>query len=159
MTFQEKIQQLKQKMFDAISTKDISFLWNLDKRIDVNKFGKFSYHNFIEFDSGEMVRFLSDLEIGKIYAVIPILSKNVTPDEPFIVLSQTFLITIKSNHRIILEYINQKIFDSEDWYSIERYKTGESDLRVTFKYKEVKFDYKEFSQFNKLSNNNKKLNN
>lgn len=114
MTFQEKIKQLKLKMFDAISSRDVSYLWNLDKRIHVNKFGKFSYHNFTIFDKQELWQYFSNLQKEKIYAIIPILSINATPDEPYIVLSQTFLITRKSNYEIIYQHIQNKIIDFED---------------------------------------------
>lgn len=59
---------------------------------------------------------------------------------------QTFLITRKSNYEIILQHIQNKIIDFEDLYNIEDFQS-----RVTFKYKEVKFDYNEFSQFNKIN--------
>jgi hypothetical protein len=46
MTFQDKLKELKQEIFNLISTKEITFLYKLDKRIDVNRLGKFNYYNF-----------------------------------------------------------------------------------------------------------------
>ena len=96
MTFNEKLQQFKDKIFNLTTKTEITFL---DREID---FSNFNYHTFTELNSNEIWRFLYQLEDDKIYAVIPILSKNVTPDEPFIVLSRTFLITNNSNSRVIL---------------------------------------------------------
>lgn len=139
MSFHEKLEQLKLQMFDLISTKDITLLWNLDKRIEVNKYGKFNYQSF-KFDSNNIWGFLKSLEEKRIYAVIAILSKNNKVDEPFIVLSQTFLITKNSSYILISKYLYDKMNESSELYNINEI----DKLSVTFKYKEVKFDYKEY---------------
>jgi len=54
MTFEQKIQQLKTKMFDVISIKEITFLKDLDTRISINKNGKFYYHKFLETNSSNI---------------------------------------------------------------------------------------------------------
>lgn len=135
MTFNEKLQQFKKEMFDLISTKEISFLWNIDKRIELNKTGIFSYHSFF-LGSSNIWGFLQGLEDDKVYAIIPLLSKNRRADQPHIVLSQTFLITRKSNYRLITTYITNKINDTFDLYDMD----VDDNLSVTFKYKEVTFD-------------------
>jgi hypothetical protein len=43
MTFNEKVKEIQTKMFDIISTKEISYLKDLDKRIKLNKYGRFNY--------------------------------------------------------------------------------------------------------------------
>jgi hypothetical protein len=98
MTFQDKIKELKQQIFNLISTKDISYLYNLDKRIRINAEGIYNFETFRELHIYDFIRFLHKLENDKIYVVIPMLSKNNTPSQPFIVLSQQFLITRKSNY-------------------------------------------------------------
>jgi hypothetical protein len=54
MTFNEKLQQFKDNMFNLITTIDISFLYKLDKRVDLNKSGPFSYHSFSELHISEI---------------------------------------------------------------------------------------------------------
>ena len=135
MTFQEKLQHLKNEMYDLITTNNISFLWNLDKRIELNKTGKFSYHIFL-LGTSNIWGFLERLEEDKIYAIIPLLSKNNKSDEPYIVLSQTFLVTRKSNYRLIMEFISNKTNLTYDLYNMDE----DNNLYLTFKYKEVKFD-------------------
>jgi hypothetical protein len=51
MTFEQKLIELKTKMFDLISNKEITYLKDLDSRIIVNKNGKFCYHKCFEIDS------------------------------------------------------------------------------------------------------------
>ena len=43
MTFQEKVKEIQTKMFDIISTKEITYLKDLDKIIKLNKYGRFNY--------------------------------------------------------------------------------------------------------------------
>lgn len=144
MTFQEKLDLLKTKMFDLISTKDITFLWNLDKRIEVNKFGKFNYHNFgEEIHVNNIWKFLSQLDENKIYTIIPVLSKNNTPDEPFIILSQTFLVTKHSSYILIKKYLHDKIILTSELYKVDEI----DNLSITFKYKEVKIEFNEQVKF------------
>ena len=109
MTFNEKLQQFKQNMFDLISIENISFLYKLDKRIDLNKSGNFNYHTFTELHISEIWKFLSQLEDNEVYAIIPLFSKNATPKEPYIVLSQTFLVTTNSNFLLITKFISKKL--------------------------------------------------
>lgn len=137
MSFQEKLQHLKNEMNDLITTNKISFLRNLDKRIELNKTGKFSYHTSIDLMGPNSIwTFIQGLEEGKIYAIIPLLSKNATPDEPYIVLSQTFLITKYSNHRLISSFISEKLTRASELYDIDY----DNNYKTTLKYKEVKID-------------------
>lgn len=136
MTFNDKLQQFKNKMFDLITIENISFLYKLDKRIDLNKSGKFNYHTFSELHISEIFKFLTQLEDDKIYAIIPLLSKNATPNEPYIVLSQTFLITNKSNFILITKFISKKLNKALDLYDID----WDNRYKFTFKYKEIKID-------------------
>jgi hypothetical protein len=78
--------------------------------------------------------FIQGLEDDKIYAIIPLLSKNATPEEPYIVLSQTFLVTKFSNHRLISSFINTKLTRASDLYDIDY----DNSYKITLKYKEVK---------------------
>ena len=143
MTFQEKLIELKQQMFNLITTKDISFLWNLDKRIRVNAEGIYNFDTFVELHFYDIRRFVHKLEDDKIYVVIPILSKNNTPTEPFIVLSQQFLVTNNSNSSLIAKYLTDKIDKCCDLYDID----FDNSFKITLKYKEVKLDYNEYKTF------------
>lgn len=143
MTFQEILINLKQQMFDAISTKDISYLYNLDKRIRINAEGIYNFQTFVELHFYDVRRFFHKLEDDKIYVVIPILSKNNTPDQPFIVLSQQFLITRKSNFLLITRHLSDKIDECCDLYDID----FDNTFKITLKYKEVKLDYNEYKTF------------
>jgi hypothetical protein len=78
-----------------------------------------------------------DLDEDKVYSIIPFISANNKPDEPYIILSQSFLITIKSNPILISKYINDKIMHTLDLYNIETLK----DVFVIFKFKAVDISF------------------
>jgi len=54
MNFEENIQQMNNQMFDTISVKEITYLRDLDKRININKYGKFNYYKFYEFNNSKI---------------------------------------------------------------------------------------------------------
>lgn len=99
-------------MFDLISTKEITYLKDLYKRIVINKHGKFEYHKFFELNSYNIWIFLYELEANNIYTLIPMLSKHDNPSEPYIILSQQILITDNSKASLISNYISKK----NRWY-------------------------------------------
>lgn len=142
MTFKEKIELMKTKMFDLISTKEITFLNELDKRIKINKFGKFYYKN-LEFGYTEIWRFLLELEDNKVYVIIPLLSKNSRPDQPYIVLSHQILITNNSKAMLLAKYISSKFNEVTDLYGI----TDPDNLSLVFKYKQININFNEHSKF------------
>lgn len=144
MSFEQKLELLKTKMFEIISTKQITFLKELDNRITINKFGKFYFHKFLEITSSNIWRFfLYRLDENKVYTLIPFISANNKPDEPYIILSQQILITTKSDPILISKYINNKISDAVDLYNIQNL----NDLNIIFKYKQVEISFEENNKF------------
>jgi hypothetical protein len=131
-------------MFDIISVKEITFLKDLDNRITVNKNGKFYYHKFLEINSSNIWRFLLfKLDENKVYTLIPFISANNKTDEPYIILSQQFLISTKSDPILISKYINNKISDTVNLYNIHSL----NDFNIIFKFKQVEISFEEFNKF------------
>lgn len=141
---QDKIEQLKDNIFKLISTKEISFLKDLDRRITINKNGRFIYdsnsynfEDFLELNPNNTSRFLKQLNDNKIYTLIPFISINNKVDEPYIILSQQILVTNRSNGLLISNYINIKIEQSFDLFNI--YKLPR--FNIIFKYKQIEFEF------------------
>lgn len=129
-------------MFDLISVKEITFLKDLDYRITINKNGKFCYYKFLNINSNTIWRFfLFKLIENKVYTVIPFISVNNKPDEPYIVLTQQFLISTKSDLILISNFIINKISDTVKLYNIHNL----NDFNIIFKFKEVEIVYTTFS--------------
>lgn len=136
MTFIEKVKEMQTKMFEIISTKEITYLKDLDKRIKINKFGRYNYWRIYEIRNYKVWSFLNELEDNKVYILIPYISANDRRDEPFIVLSQQILITSNSNSLLINDYINNKILNTVNLYNIT-----ELNGVLLFKYKSVKIEF------------------
>lgn len=143
MDFQQKVQEMNNKMFDLISTKEITYLKDLDKRININKYGKFYYYKFYELNNSKIWSFLNELDDNKKYILIPFISANNRPDEPYIVLSQQILVTNNSNSLLISEYINNKIIDTINLYKINSLE----NITFLFKYKSIKINFNENNKF------------
>lgn len=143
MNFEQKLIELKTKMFDLISNKEITYLKDLDTRITINKNGKFCYHKCLEIDSNIIWKFTQKLEENKVYTLIPFISVNNNPDEPYIILSKQILITKKSNSFLISSYISNKISDTMKLYNILNF----NGCCIIFKYKEVKVHFEEHNKF------------
>jgi hypothetical protein len=142
MTFKEKLELIKTKMFDLISIKEITFLKEMDQRIHFNKFGKYYYHN-LEFGYNNVGKFLNQLENKNIYVIIPIISRNNRPDQPYIILSQQLLVTNTSSALLIAKYINTKFNEMIELYGI----SDSDNLQLVFKYKQVKIKFNEDCKF------------
>jgi len=136
MTFNEKVKEIQTKMFDIISTKEITYLKDLDKIIKLNKYGRFNYWRIYEITNSKIWAFLNELEDNRVYTLIPYISANDRPDEPFIVLSQQILITSNSNSLLLCDYINNKIYNTKNLYNIT-----ELEGVLIFKFKQVKIEF------------------
>jgi len=143
MSFEEKIKQMKTKMFEIISTEEITYLKDIDKRIKINKYGKFNYYKIYEFNHKKIWNFIYELEENKVYTLIPFISKNDRPDEPTIMLSQQILITYNSNPILLTKYINNKINETFDLYNIEMIE----DIKIIFKFKSIEIKFNEHNSF------------
>lgn len=73
MTFNEKVKQMIIKMFEIISTKEITYLKGLDRRISIDKYGKFNYWKIYAANNSKIWDFLNQLEDDSLYTLIPIL--------------------------------------------------------------------------------------
>lgn len=143
MSFNQKVLEMNQKLFDLISTKTITFLHDIDLRIDIIKNGKFKYYKFFSMEDKHIINYLNNLEANKIYSLIPLISKNDKIDEPFITLSQSILITNKSNPLLIYNYLYNKIDDSVNLFNMQNL----NSYYIILKYKEVEINFKEYKKF------------
>ena len=142
MSLKDKIKELNINLLDIISTKEISYVKNTDKRINLKICGKFYYWRIYEIRNSKIWYFLNELEDDKIYTLIPLLSRNDRPDEPFITLSQQILITSNSSSLLLNDFLQNKIINT-----IELYNIREIEGVIIFKYKKVNINFNEHNSF------------
>ncbi len=118
-------------------------LKDLDKRININKYGKFYYYKIYEFNNSNIWNFLKDLEDNKVYTLIPFISANNNPNEPYIILSPQILITNNSKSLLLSNFIINKIIDTINLYNINNLE----NISLIFKYKSIKINFNEYNKF------------
>ena len=144
MNNKNKILELNQKIFEFISTKNISLLKDLDQKINIIKHGKFKYYKMVnDLILEDIKNFINNLDDDKLYTLIPFISINDRYDEPFMVLSQQILITRKSNPILLINYIDNK---TQDAFSLFNAKF-DTNYHTIFKYKSIEIDYNSYKNF------------
>lgn len=131
----EWLKSVKENMYKYISTKEISLLKDLDNKMIINKQGYYSYYKYFgkEVHTPNIWNFLLKLEEKEIYIIIPFLTANCKPNEPYIILSQQILVSNNSNPYLIANYINDKIILAYDLYNLY----GLESCNIIFKYKKI----------------------
>lgn len=122
-----------------ISTRDITFMMDIDKAIQVNKIGKYYYRKFFYNYTDTIKEFILTLENDKIYVVIPFISVNCKLNDPFITLSKQFLISNQSNYVTIIDYLNSQLTIALSDFGID---AENLDFYLILKFKVVTLDYK-----------------
>lgn len=130
--------QILEYMLKNISINQITMLKQINKKIKLDKIKntKIFTSNFGIFDC---FKFIENLENDKIYIVVPILTINSLIDEPYIILSQQFLITRNSKGLTLKKFIYNKINECNDLYNINKL----DNCRLLYKYKEVNININE----------------
>jgi hypothetical protein len=143
MNFNQRVLEANQKLFDLITTTNITFLNSLNDKIKIIKDGKFIYFKSFLLDINSIENFLIQLDSDKIYTLIPILSINDRKDQPFIVLSQQILVTKFSNPKLLYNFIDEKVISSKDLFNINNL----DRFNTVLKYKAVEFDFLSYKKF------------
>jgi hypothetical protein len=94
---------INQKIYNIISMREISFLYEIDLKLKVNKNGPYKYFKSLIPEMEDVGNFINNLEENKIYVLIPFISINDKTIDPFMVLSQQILLTKKIT--ILLYYL------------------------------------------------------
>jgi hypothetical protein len=80
--------------------------------------------------------FITNLNSNSLYTVIPMISINNNPNEPYMVLSRSILVSKYSSYRMIQYYIYAKYLKSLEDFGIDNLE----DYTLVFKYKKVRLD-------------------
>lgn len=139
MTYEQKYVEL----FNLVSTKEITLLKDLERKIWIAKKAKFEHAVFSELSDNSIYKFFSALERKRFYILIPFISINNKIDEPYLILSQQILISRYSDPMLLTNYINHKIEYSFDLFNINELEK----YHIVFKYKQIEFDFTKYNEF------------
>jgi hypothetical protein len=124
-----------------VTTKNITFLVDFDKTINIDKSGKYYYYKIYMGSSDGIDIFLRNLKDDEIYLVNPLISINCRYNEPYLTLSRQFLISNESNHTLIHKFMGTKFNQAENDYEFDV-----DNFFLVFKYKSVKLEYRKFGE-------------
>jgi hypothetical protein len=114
--YNNNINQMNDNILKVFSSKQVSFLADVNKSIQINKYGEFKYFNIFRINSTDIQNFLLNLDNQKVYTVIPIMSINKSVDDPFVTLSKQILVTRYSNPKIITQFLVNKINRTDELF-------------------------------------------
>lgn len=119
-----------------ISTRDISFVFEVNKKINIDKFDKPYYFEMFKIELDYITNFINNLKENEVYLINPKISINNTSN-PYLSISNQFLVTNKSNPALIADFLNFRL-------EIARYdfKFDSDYYWLIFKYKRVELNYK-----------------
>lgn len=91
------------------SNKAINLLKDVGRHVHFDKRGKFKYFYIPFFDIKGIEKFILNLEAESLYTVIPVLSFYGKNEDPHLILSEQILITNYSNHKLISDFLKEKL--------------------------------------------------
>jgi len=91
-----------------LTQKNISFLSLIDRSIDIDKSEKFCYLNLYNWKISIITQFLSKIKTDDVYLISPFISTTRKPKDPYLRLSEHFLITKESNPTLISTYFENQ---------------------------------------------------
>lgn len=116
----------------------IDFLYLIDKSISIEKSGKTHYFKIYEWKVSSIQYFLSFIRDNEVYTVFPFISTSGLIKDPYLRLSEPFLVTNKSNQDLINNFLNDQWFDSA--FTVE----DETRFNLYFKFQRVTISSKTF---------------
>ena len=126
----------------TISTFELHFLPRIKRGIFLDQSSKSNYAVYNDYETEDLYDFISKLDGEKLYSVIPMISikPSLAQNRPYIVLSQSILITRYSNHRLLASFIHEQRMNVIKDFDI---KNIENHI-LTLKYKKVFIDHNVF---------------
>jgi hypothetical protein len=116
---------------NKLSYDNISFLTDINNRYRVDKTNRYYYHLVSGFNIFNVQTFLSSIRNDDIMLIFPFISITKNPDDPYLRLSNQFLVNKDSNAKLISEFIQYQFNNSD--FNIDQ---GSSSYSY-FKYKKV----------------------
>jgi hypothetical protein len=102
-----------------LSTNNISYLVDFDKRIDIDKRSKAYYFKMFNIQLEHITNFIYNLDINEVYLINPMISINCRHNQPYLNLSRQFLLTNGSNPILIHDYLLTQFKIAQDDFEFD----------------------------------------
>jgi hypothetical protein len=125
-------------MINNFTTTKIDFLNNIDKSISIDKSARFHYLKIYTWEASNIAYFLKHIKYNDVYTVFPFISTSGLIKDPYLRLSDHFLVTNKSDPELIDRFLN------EQWINTDFNVECDKSLNLYFKIKRVTVSYDSF---------------
>jgi hypothetical protein len=126
----------------TISVNDIHLQCHFKKEIYLNHSNKSSYIFYRDYETQHFNDFISSLDSNKLYSVIPMISIKACLNRPYIVLSQSILLSKYSNYHMLNYYIHNKHMEVMDEFGMKNI----DNPVLTLKYKNILIDLNQLNR-------------
>jgi hypothetical protein len=123
-------------MINNFTTTKIDFLNNIDKSISIDKSARFHYLKIYTWEASNIAYFLKHIKYNDVYTVFPFISTSGLIKDPYLRLSDPFLVNTKSNPTLIFNFID------EQWKSSGFSMKETPPISLYFEFKRVYLSYK-----------------
>lgn len=115
---------------NKITNTKITFLTDLPPRLVTYKSGKYLYQNLFSFEDKQIKYFIENLQDNTIFLIFPFITITKNANDPYLRLSNQYLVTKQSNSELIQnylldqwEYSEWNIGDTSQYYLFFKLKT------------------------------------
>lgn len=95
-------------MINNFTTIKIDFLHNIDKDLSIDKTEKFFNLKIYNWEISHITLFLNNIKNNDIYTVFPFITATSLMKDPYLRLSDHFIVTNKSNPELISNFLNEQ---------------------------------------------------
>ena len=100
-------------MTNNFTSYKIDFLNHIDKNLSIDKSEKFFYFKVYNWKISHITLFLNNIKDNEIYTVFPFISTSGLMKDPYLRLSDHFLVTNKSNPELISNFLDDQWNNSD----------------------------------------------
>lgn len=114
-----------------LTQQTITFLSDIDKKFSIDKSEKYYYLNMYNYDVNHITRFINNIGENDIYLIFPFISTTKDLNDPYLRLSNQFLVNDQSNPILISKYLEYR------WVNSDFNNCEGSQAFLYFKFKKV----------------------
>jgi hypothetical protein len=128
--------KLFKKFLRQISTNEITYQHNISRKLFINKMNHSNYYHFKNYEMFYFFNFINTLSSDALFTVVPIISIKGNPEDPYMVLGRTFLVSSYSFPKTIFHHIHSTNLEALEQFNVNTLE----DHMLVFKYKKVVID-------------------
>jgi len=114
-------------MNNNLTRYEISFLSTIDKKFSLNKSSRYKYLHLDSWNYFSIAQLLSKIPDGKLLLIFPFVTATRNLKDPYLRLSEPFLVTNQSNCYLIRDFLDEQwnnsnfevYEDNRHWFNIK----------------------------------------